>query len=101
MSTKDEMRLYIIKDKLGAARCTDCIPAPTEALAIFGFMQFVETEVEKKKLPKRNYELVYVGSMLDTGEIVNVDDYRVVCDGQTAGELFEQMQQEIYNSEVV
>lgn len=101
MSGNDEIRLYVVKDKLSGARCTDAIPSRTEPLAIFGFMQFVETEVEKKKLPKKNYELIYVGSMLDSGEIIDVDNYRVVCDGEAAGELFEQLQQQIYDSEAL
>ena len=92
--------LFVVKDKLAGARITGVIPAKSFALAVFGFMQFCESEVEQKKLPKRNYDLVYVGSIDDNGELDDTAYYHVVCNGEEASEKFDQLQQEIFDSEV-
>ena len=93
--------LFVVKDKLAGARITGVIPARSLALGVFGFVQFCETEVEKKKLPKRNYDLCYVGSIDDNGEIDDTENYYVVCNGEDASEKFDQLQQQIFDSEVV
>lgn len=92
---KDIAELYIVKDILANSRITDIIPARTRALAVFGFVQFVETEIEKKKLPKRNYSLYQIGEMDADGHITSC--YDLVCNGADADEYFEQLQQRLYD----
>lgn len=91
----DTVELYVVKDILANARITDAIPANSRALAVFGFVQFVESEIEKKKLPKRNYSLYQVGEMDSDGHITPM--YDLVCNGSDADEYFEQLQQRLYD----
>lgn len=97
--TKDELMLVCVRNKLAHARVTDLIPVRTYPLAVFGFVQFVETEVEKQKLDKRLFELVYCGTLTSEGQIYDTDNFRVLCDGSEASELFESLQQELFDKE--
>lgn len=92
---KDTVELYIVKDILANARITDIIPARSRALAVFGFTQFVQREIEDKKLPRRNYSLYQIGEMDGDGRITPT--YDLVCNGETADEYFEQLQQRLYD----
>lgn len=97
--TKDEVMLVCVRNKLANARVTELIPVRTYPLAIFGFVQFVETEVEKQKLDKRLFELVYCGTLKSDGQIYDTDNFRVLCNGSEASELFESLQQELFDKE--
>lgn len=97
--TKDEMLLVCVRNKLAHARITELIPVRTYPLAIFSFVQFVETEVEKQKLDKRLFELVYCGTLTSDGQIYDTEHFRVLCNGSEASELFESLQQELFDKE--
>lgn len=97
--TKDEVMLVCVRNKLANSRVTELIPVRTYPLAIFGFVQFVETEVEKQKLDKRLFELVYCGTLKSDGQIYDTDNFRVLCNGSEASEVFESLQQELFDKE--
>lgn len=97
--TKDEMMLVCVRNKLAHARITELIPVRTYPLAVFGFVQFVESEVERQRLDKRLFELVYCGTLTSDGRICGTENFRVICDGSEASELFESLQQELFDKE--
>lgn len=98
-ATKDEMMLFCVRNKLANARVTELIPTRTLPLAMFGFCQFVETEVEQKHLDKRLFDLVYCGILQSDGQIVDADNFRVVCNGAEALERFDELQQALFDQE--
>lgn len=95
---RDVVELYVVIDVLAGARITDAIPARSRGLAIFGFCQMVDKEIEAKKLPKRNYSLYFIGEMDADGRIDPA--YELVCNGEDAQEFFERFQQELYDKEL-
>lgn len=97
--TKDELMLVCVRNKLAHARITDLIPVRTYPLAVFAFAQFIEHEIEKQKLDKRLFELVYCGILTSEGQIHDTENFRVLCDGSEASELFESLQQELFDKE--
>lgn len=97
--TKDELMLVCVRNKLAHARITDLIPVRTYPLAIFSFVQFVETEIERNKLDKRLYDLVYCGTLKFDGQIYDTENFRVLCNGEEASEVFESLQQELFDKE--
>lgn len=98
-ATKDEMMLFCVRNKLANARVTELIPTRTLALGLFGFCQFVENEVEKQKLDKRLFDLCYCGTLQSDGQIVDANNFRVVCNGAEALEQFDALQQELFDKE--
>ena len=92
-------RMYVIIDALSGVRVTDLIPAQSDALAVFGFRQFVDSEVEQHKRDRRSFQLLFVCELDETGHISAPDVPQYMCDGSTADELFERMQQEIFDKE--
>lgn len=97
--SKDEMMLVCVRNKLANARVTELIPVRTYPLAVFGFVQFVESEIEKQKLDKRLFDLVYCGTLTSEGQIYDTEHFRVLCNGSEASELFESLQQELFDKE--
>lgn len=93
-------RLYCIKDRLSGVRITDLISAKSDALAVFGFRQFVDTEVEKSKRDSRTFMLYYCGDLDDFCKINALPEPMFLCDGSQADNLFEQLQQEIFDKEL-
>lgn len=99
MTTRNS-RLYCIVDSLSGSRITDLIPAQTDPLAVFGFRQFVDTEVEKTKRDPRAYELLFCGELDELGVITPALPPVHLCDGSHADELFERLQQEVFDKEL-
>lgn len=99
MTTRNS-KLYCIIDCLLGSRITDLIPAQSDPLAVFGFRQFVDSEVEKTKRDPRTLWLYYCGELHDNGKIDALDEPFFLCNGATADELFERLQQEIFDKEL-
>ena len=93
-----ELEMYVVLDRISNVRFSDVILAQNDTVALLGFAQFVRNQEEKTKVSKKCYSLYRVGSIDEAGKIVD-NDYRLICHGDQADEMYNAQLQEAFERE--
>lgn len=93
-----ELNMYVVLDRIANVRYSDVILAQNDTIALLGFAQFVRDLEEKTSVSKKCYSLYGIGSIDESGKIVD-SDYRLICHGDRADELYNANLQEAFERE--
>lgn len=93
-----ELEMYVVLDRVSNVRFSDVILAQNDTVALLGFAQFARDQEEKTHVPKKCYSLYRVGAISITGQIIDTE-YRLICNGDKADELYDAHLQEAFERE--
>lgn len=82
--------LYVIAERTSKTMTAGPIPAATDLVALFGFIQWLKTHEQNSeiKTADKMYSLARVGIMARTGQIVNTEGFRL-CTGDEAKAMYD------------
>lgn len=93
-----ELEMYVVLDRVSNVRFSDVILAQNDTVALLGFAQFARNQEEKTHVSPKCYSLYRIGSIDESGKIVD-SDYRLICHGDQADEMYNAQLQEAFERE--
>lgn len=86
--------LYVIGERTSKTMCAGPIPAATDLVALFGFIQWLKTHEAQSeiKTADKMYTIGRVGIMSKQGQIIDTTAFRIVT-GDDAQQMYDDMLQ--------
>lgn len=88
----ENIGLYVIGERTSKTMCAGPIPAATDLVAVFGFIQWLKTHEAQSEIKTADklYTLGRVGIMSKQGQIIDTTAFRIVT-GDEAQSLYDDM----------
>lgn len=86
----DATGLYVIAERTSRTMAAGPIPAATDLVALFGFIQWLKGHEKNSeiKTADKMYSLARVGVMARTGQIIDTTGFRL-CTGDEAQDMYD------------